>query len=49
MIKPGTIRFQSAKSLAEFLYRFFETGSTAVFHVSEESDRTFLLEFTGGM
>jgi hypothetical protein len=42
----GKITFDSPESLAKFLIEF--TGSTALFEVTEKSNGSFILEFSGG-
>ena len=42
----GTIRFDSASALAEFLRAF--CPHTALFNARQCADGSFILEFTGG-
>jgi hypothetical protein len=43
----SSIQFKSSLALAAFLSDFLGTGSTALFHVTDLGNDTFLLEFTG--
>ena len=42
------IIFRDPESLAHFIAAFLKTTSTATFEVTENTNGTFSLEFTGG-